>query len=385
MIARAPVPVDLASLSRSRPGQVPLTCALLAINLLLFVLMQADGAGFWHNSSSVPLAWGASFGPATQDGQWWRLVTAQFVHFGLLHLGLNMWALWDVGRLVERPYGPLRFGLLYLGSGLVGNLLSLAVQGNQAVSGGASGAIFGLYGALLVFLWRERGQVDRRDFSWAFGVAVIFTLTSLGLGWLIPGVDNAAHLGGLVAGACLGTLLARRWLPDSPAPLRERWLAAVALTSGIAALLTHLPAPLYLMGEERRAREAIQQFLVIDQQLSQRWNQLMTVRLGGPGHARVSFDQLASRIQTSITSVYDNSFKQLAAARPTTAAPSAKTLEALQNYAGLRAEASRELADGLRRQDQGKILAALEKARKAHTSARAPAASGPPAPDHNLR
>ena len=158
-MTRPPFSTDIPALTdlmRSKPREVPVTSALLAINLVVFAVMLVFGAGLWHSANGVQLAWGANFGPATQDGQWWRLFTAMFIHFGLIHLALNMFALWDIGRLVERLFGRTRYVLLYVGSGIIGNLLSLVLQGNQAVSGGASGAIFSLYGALLVFLWRER-------------------------------------------------------------------------------------------------------------------------------------------------------------------------------------------------------------------------------------
>jgi rhomboid protease GluP len=348
----------------SSPRQAPLTASLLAINLTVFVLMLVFGAGLWHTSSSVPLAWGANFGPATQDGQWWRLFTAMFVHFGFVHLTLNMWALWDIGRLVERLYGRLRFSVLYITSGVLGNLLSLVVQGNQAVSGGASGAVFSLYGALLVFLWRERQQVERGEFKWLFGGATVFTLATLGMGQLVPGIDNAAHLGGLTAGACLGSLLARRWVPASPSTLRGRWLAAILLATGITVLITRIPPPIYLLGDELRAREAIRQFLTEDLRISQSWGSILA-----KGHGvGTSFEELAGSIDANVTAEYLHSFDQLTAASPGTAAPSAKTLEALQTYASLRADASRELADGLRTQDQAKIRRALDKAKKAQST-----------------
>ena len=140
----------LTGLLQTAPARVPVTMVLLASNILIFVAMLYYGASLWHTSTTVPLAWGANFGPATQDGQWWRLGTAMFLHFGVVHLALNMWALWDIGRLLEQVYGRWRYALLYLGAGVFGNLLSLVIQGNQAVSGGASGAIFGLYGALVL-------------------------------------------------------------------------------------------------------------------------------------------------------------------------------------------------------------------------------------------
>ena len=133
--------LNLDALMHGDLARTPATMALVAINLAVFVAMLMHGAGHWHSPNDVQLAWGAGFGPATKDGQWWRLGSALFLHFGLLHLSLNMWALWDGGRLVERLYGTLRFTVLYFASGLAGNLVSLLVQGDRAVSGGASGAV----------------------------------------------------------------------------------------------------------------------------------------------------------------------------------------------------------------------------------------------------
>lgn len=204
---------------------------------------------WWHNASGVQLAWGANFGPATQDGQWWRLLTAMFIHFGVVHLALNMWALWDVGRLVERLMGRWRFALLYGGSGVFGNLVSLVAQGNQAVSGGASGAVFGLFGALLVFLWRERAQVDRTEFRWLFGGALGFSAAMLGMGFVVTGIDNAAHGGGLGAGVLLGCLLARPWTVNSPKVQHGRWGAGMVLVLALSLLALSLPEPSYRYGE----------------------------------------------------------------------------------------------------------------------------------------
>ena len=356
-------PRSLTELMRGSPWHTPVTSGLLALNLTVFAIMLMVGAGLWHGSDGVQLAWGANFGPATQDGQWWRLFTAMFVHFGIVHLALNMWALWDVGRLVERLYGRLRFAVLYLGSGIVGNLLSLVVQGNQAVSGGASGAIFSLYGALLVFLWRERRQVDRGEFRWLFGAASVFILLIFGMGLIVPGIDNAAHAGGLVAGALLGRLLARPWTSESPCPRRLQWGGAFGLALGITVLVIQIPPPSYRFGEELKARGAILQFLNEDQRISQNWDAI----LQEGRRSSLSFDQLAGSIDTNVTAVYRESFEALRAASPGSAVPSAATLEALQTYATFRANTASDLADGLRTNNPRKIRNALELAQKAPT------------------
>ena len=353
---------SLADLMHDSPWRAPVTLALVAANLLVFLAMLANGAGWTHNSNSIQLAWGANFGPATQDGQWWRLGSAMFLHFGVIHLTLNMWALWDVGRLVERLYGRWRFALLYLASGVAGNLLSLVLQGNKAVSGGASGAVFSLYGALLVFLWRERRHVQRREFRWLFGFAVLFTLITLGLGLAIPGIDNAAHVGGLLCGALLAQMLARPWAgnPHKP-PIVGRLAALGLLATAVAVLVTHIPPPAYRMGDELRAQAAIRKFLLEDRVLNQRWESL----IDSGRRERLSFDQLAGAIDQRVASEYQENFEELAGLELGPGAPSARALEVLRNYANLRSDASHALAEGLRAKDADKIRKALEASRQA--------------------
>ena len=209
---------------QARTPRVTVTWWLIAANGVVFAIMLGYGAGLWHSDNGVQLAWGANFGPATKDGEWWRLGSALFLHFGLFHLAVNMFSLWDGGRLVERMYGPRRFVLIYFCSGLVGNLLSLIAQGDRAVSGGASGAIFGVFGALMVFLWHERSRLNPSEFRWLFWAALGFSVVSIGLGLQITGIDNAAHIGGLVGGTLAGAALIR---PLDPAHRggRARWLA----------------------------------------------------------------------------------------------------------------------------------------------------------------
>ena len=358
-------PVSLVELMRSSPQRAPVTLVFLATNVVVFLLMLLFGAGWWHTPNGVQLAWGANFGPATQDGQWWRLFTAMFIHFGVIHLTLNMWALWDVGRLVEQLYGRWRFAALYLGSGVVGNLVSLVMQGNQAVSGGASGAVFSLYGALLVFLWRERRQVDRGEFRWLFGGALAFSTLMLVLGQLVQGIDNSAHAGGLVAGMLLGALLAWPWTPHSPAVLRANVAGLLLLLIALAVLITRLPPPTYLLGDELRARAAIEAFLVQDQSASKTLDRLLRQSANDPR----SFDALAGRIETDVSAVYAKSFEQLQQTTPGSAAPSAAALQSLRDYADMRAEATHELAQSIRAGDVNRACKALQKNRQTPASA----------------
>ena len=345
----------LHDLLRQRVPQVRVTQWLIGINLLVFVAMLANGAGLWHSSNTIQLAWGANFGPATQDGEWWRLGSALFLHFGVLHLVMNMWALWDGGQLVERMYGHLRFAAIYFLSGISGNLLSLVSHHGQAISGGASGAIFGVYGALLVCLWRERRQLHPHEFRWLFWGASGFAALTIVLGLLIPGIDNAAHVGGFLTGLLSGVVLARALEPGQTVPWRPRSLAAAAFALALLLVVGQIPAPTWLWSEETLARKEVSEFLRDDAAIRQAWQKI----LNDSKHGGVSFDELAGRIDTAIGDRYEESFEHLTLFPINPALPSAKTLEMLREYAELRRDASRSLAEGLRSKDSAKIREAI--------------------------
>lgn len=362
--------LPLHDLLYQRVPRIPVTALLVAVNLLVFLAMLASGAGLWHSVNSIQLAWGANFGPATQGGEWWRLGTAMFLHFGAIHLALNMWALWDGGQLVERMYGHSRFAGIYFSSGLAGNLLSLVAHKGLAISGGASGAIFGIYGALLVFVWRERRNLHPRDFRWFFWGAAGFAAASFILGFLITGIDNAAHIGGFLTGMLGGVILARPIDGAKDVPFRTRMRARV-LAGGVFALfivvlITRIPAPAYLWSEELLARKEIGQFLHDDAAISQAWQKILEEgKRGG-----VSFEELAGRIDASVAGPYEESFEQLSHIPPNPAMPSATTLETLRHYAERRRDASRALAEGLRAHKPEQIRDALEMARQSGQLAR---------------
>jgi len=363
-------PLPLIDQLQQRVARVPITLLLIAANLLVFAVMLGYGAGLWHTSNDVQLAWGANFGPATKDGEWWRLGSALFLHFGLFHLAMNMLSLWDGGRLVERMYGSGRFVLIYFCSGLTGNLLSLIAQGDRAVSGGASGAIFGVYGALMVFLWRERGHLHPGEFKWLFWGAAGFSAVTIVLGFQVTGIDNAAHIGGLLAGILLGAALTRPHTAAAAAGL-TRWLAAGALALSLALMITNIPAPRYRWSEEVLARDGISDFIGEDARISARWGAIL-------GRARVesaTFDELAGRIESEVSSPYAQSFEQLTRLRLSPAAPSAAALDSLRNYAELRRNASRALVEGLRAKDPVRIREALEMASKKPQQAGKPGGS----------
>lgn len=335
---------SLDQILKQRVPGLPVTRLLVVANVLAFAATLLAGAGLWHSANGVQLAWGANFGPATQDGEWWRLGTAMFLHFGVLHLAMNLWALRDAGHWVERMYGPARFALLYGASGLMGNLLSLVAQGNHAVSGGASGAILGLYGALLVYLWQERARVHPGEFRWLFWGCAAFAAAALAFGFLIPGIDNAAHIGGFATGIVGGLVLIPS--PDGAkarAPIR-RAVAAAVLAGATVWLVASLPEPAYRWSEELAARREIGAFLREEAEIGRSWQAIIAP---DDPHA-VSFEAIAGRIEHDIAGRYEDSFEQLSRLHLDPAAPSAAQLERLRRYAGSRRDALRALADELR-------------------------------------
>ena len=190
-------------------GNAVITWLLLAINIIVWLLMQLT-AGSVNTDVSILLRFGAMFGPLIATGEYWRLFTAMFLHAGLIHLFFNCFGLFIFGKLVEGVYGHTRFTVIYLLAGLSGSVLSYMFNPN-AIAVGASGAIFGVLGAFAAYFVAHRGalgEMGRRNLTGLLAIAVI----NLVIGFIIPGIDNWAHLGGLAGGFVLGLALAPRYL-----------------------------------------------------------------------------------------------------------------------------------------------------------------------------
>jgi rhomboid protease GluP len=179
------------------------TYVFFAINIVVFVLMAlAGGSG----NEPTLMAFGVKSNAAIAQGQWWRFVTPIFIHIGLLHLFFNSYALWIVGPQVEKLYGSARFVILYVLTGVAGVYGSYSYH-PDTISAGASGAIFGLFGVLLVFGIRHRNSIPP-FFKRSVGTGVLPVIViNLIIGFTIPAIDNSAHIGGLLAGAALAAVL----------------------------------------------------------------------------------------------------------------------------------------------------------------------------------
>ncbi len=185
--------VDRAKEERSvfSYGKPFFTYLFIAIQVLVFMVLEAAGGS---TDTSTLIRFGAKFNPLILDGEWWRFITPIFIHIGLLHLFMNTLALYYLGTMVERLYGNWRFLFIYLFAGFAGVLASFISSPN--LSAGASGAIFGCFGALLYF-----GVANPKLFWRTLGLNVLIVLgINLAFGFTIPGIDNAGHIGGLIGG-----------------------------------------------------------------------------------------------------------------------------------------------------------------------------------------
>lgn len=186
------------------------TQVIIAINLLAFAAVVASGGvdAFWGATTQIHVDFaliakffnrvGVEFPGGVGDGEWYRLVTSGFLHYGLFHIGFNMYVLYILGPVLERGTGRLRFGLIYGVSLLAGSLGALLAS-PESLTAGASGAIFGLMGAL-VLAYRSMGV--RIQDSPVFGILVL----NLIITFLLPGISAGGHIGGLVGGLVTGWL-----------------------------------------------------------------------------------------------------------------------------------------------------------------------------------
>jgi rhomboid protease GluP len=224
--------------ARASPGQprTPwVTYAVIGLNALIWIVMVASGVDGHSPDATVLLGWGANLGILIGGGEWWRLLTAMFLHHGFIHLGFNLYFAWVVGRVCEQIYGSAAYAAVYLGSGLIASLVSAAWQ-PTAASVGASGALFGVFGAFLAFIVRRRSILPPEFVRSVLRNGLILIGVNLVIGIAIPGIDVIAHIGGLVAGFGLGYLITT--LAEKPVKtaseakaVRMRAIAAASLAS----------------------------------------------------------------------------------------------------------------------------------------------------------
>jgi len=203
--------------------EVKVVPVIISLNILVWVLMVANGVSPYLPSAEDALRWGATTSSYVSQGEYWRLLTSNYIHFGFLHLGMNMLALNNVGRMLERFIGPVRFAILYTVTGIAAS--SVSIWWNQyAVGAGASGAILGIVGVFAALL--TTNLIDKnvrmsmlRSLAYSIGLTLLIGLSAH--------IDNAAHIAGLLTGAVGGYCI----FPDLKSHYYERkkkWIGIIA-------------------------------------------------------------------------------------------------------------------------------------------------------------
>ena len=338
---------------------------LVAMNVIVFLAMLADGAGLMQPNSAVHLRWGANFGPLTKEGEWWRLLACTFLHFGLIHLAMNMWVLWGAGGLVERLYGNATFLAIYLFAGLTGSFASLYWNADMVVSAGASGAVFGVYGALAAYVLREPGSVPKSVLKSLTGSTLAFLVYSIAFGAVVTAIDNAAHAGGLAGGFFAGMLLARPLAPRAPLSFGRAGLATVGavlvLGAVLGALFALVPAAKYSYAAQQTAAAAIKAFSAREEQLAKAATALVEARKTG----RITDLQLGEGIERELLPGWNAAHARFAAISLEDGAPAASSLRLMTEFVAARRDMFAEYAAGMKTGDAARLRRADELAAEA--------------------
>jgi membrane associated rhomboid family serine protease/tetratricopeptide (TPR) repeat protein len=345
---------------RTITPRVWITPAIVAANTAVFIAMAVAAKRPGAFDATQLLNWGANYGPLTVNGQWWRLITALFVHLNLAHLLLNMWAFWNVGRLTERMFGQRVFFALYFASGAIASLTSIAWDPTHS-SVGASGAIFGIFGAFLAFLSHRHTLVPAAIVRAHWPSTVAFVLFNLANGALQPGIDNAAHVGGLVSGFIAGWILARPLDVEHRRHLSfDRILVAIVFIAVIG------------LAEARQARGVGSQLTIPEQYFRAHewyangeagnlrlWQQLAALSSAGT----ISDAELGQRFQSEILPFWQSASERLQTENQSIQGEQRQFALLVADFARLRLEWVRALIDATEHNDTARAHEALDLAK----------------------
>ncbi len=210
----------------------PLTYGIIGINIVVYIFSAVLSQNIADMDMQILVDMGALYGPYTVlKGEWWRLFTAMFLHGGMTHILMNMFSLYLIGRGVEIYFEKKAYVSIYLFSGLLGGLASLYVH-PQTVGIGASGAIFGVFGALAGFFLAHRDKIETQSKAFMKDFGIVLGL-NLVLGLSMPSIDVSAHIGGLIVGLIGGFVISKN----------SKWVWAFSLVMALAmlAVMEYLP------------------------------------------------------------------------------------------------------------------------------------------------
>lgn len=343
--------LEFALLLHRMTPRIWVTPLLVLANAAVWVVMVASGVHFFSPTIADLLGWGANYAPLTTSGEWWRLESATFIHIGLMHIAFNMYVLWDAGRLVERVVGNLSFLVMYVLSGLAGSLAS-TWWNPYVVSAGASGAVFGVFGCLLGVLVMRRGAVPRAAVAGIAKNAGLFVLYNVAFGLAVPGIDMAAHLGGLAGGFVCGLGLAPTFRVGAP---DRRFMRAAAVSlAGAAALYgaaMALPAGLPDLQSE------IEELAVSEKKVLTAYSDLVS----GAQSGRLTDSEFADGLENDVIPGWASAEARFRALDLSGAPEKQRTLHTeLSRYLELRGRAWQLLRDAARGGDEAKMQAAAK-------------------------
>jgi rhomboid protease GluP len=214
----------------------PITTTLVGMNVAVYLVMGLMGVNPVNPAPAQLLKWGANWGPLSLGAEPWRMLASNYVHGGIIHIALNMWCLWNLGYLAERIFDPWTYVLTYTSCGIAGSLASLWWD-PRPVGVGASGAIFGLAGALIAALYLGHLPISKEAIRGTLRSLLTFAGYNLFFGALLAGigVDNAAHIGGLLAGLAIGAVLAKHLM--APPEVRDGWRRGVFIGAAVVLIL----------------------------------------------------------------------------------------------------------------------------------------------------
>jgi rhomboid protease GluP len=342
--------------------QSPITVGLVAINILVFLATVVAGADPLLPNGAVQIAWGSNFGPYTTDGEWWRLFTSLFIHFGVIHLMFNVWALASFGPLVERLYGSANYLCIYLRAGMAGSLASISWR-PDINSAGASGAIFGILGALLAAQLRAGKAFPSNLVRPLRNSTIIFTSCALLAGFTYKGIDDAAHIGGLGAGFLIGLVMARPVTGERSYTRSDmrRFLAmvpvaAVLLTAG----LWFAQRASLSLAQEGLYWRTVHWLLRGEHPANRDFNGAVTFAKTG----KLTQLALADRLQSGVLTFWREANARTSAIHLEPGSPNLSSLQLLQSISEGRVHGYELLAEGLRRNDAQEITTAQQELKR---------------------
>jgi rhomboid protease GluP len=356
--------LTLASLT----PRVYVTPVLIGINVLVFVLMSASGVSLTEPTIPDLLRWGADFGPSTTRGEWWRLLTCVFVHIGILHILLNMWVLTAAGPLVERMIGNAGFLVMYLVAGLCGSLASL-FWNPLLVSAGASGAIFGVYGALVGILLREHQSVPTKALTQLRNSGLGFLGYNLLFGMMHARIDSAAHIGGLVAGFLCGLVQSQPFTPAALAGRTSRNFLVFGL--GIVLVLGGMLGVHAKSADIAEVHTALEHFQTVEKKALETYNSAVS----RAQRQELNDAAFADFIDREVLPPWRDSRERLAALKQIPA-PLQSQIASILEYMRLRQEAWELVVQALREDNDDKARQAAEKQKLADAAAQRISNSG---------